>query len=399
MLWLTRNTQQLMPFIPFLLSARMTTIDLFFPVSHLHEATIASVINTLPTLCPNLREIHLIGLQRDPSITAAVSNLVLKTNRSTLRSFRVDSPLTDEAREMIYKHPDLYSLHTFVNGSAPLPTMVLPNLADMDIRYCHGHDWLQCFLGASLRKLTSITISPESDSILDNILEAFETVALTTSIPMTLSMFELYATCQWRPSYRSLFSFTQLRKLVIESSCDLGCSSTIDDDTAINLARAMPELWHLQLGDDPCGTPAGVTVKGLAALAYYCPNLSSLAIHFQVGSFTPLETPSLASIGGSTISPKVCALTTLQVAGIRVPAESALMVALTLLRISPYLEDIEYYNAEWGKVSDAMYDSRRLAQYSSEICLFAAPRSVTDDHIYTSTIRGNVRERYLIAKR
>ena len=43
-------------------------------------------------------------------ITVAVSELLLAVNRDTLRHFRVDSPLTEEAREVIHKLPNLCGL-------------------------------------------------------------------------------------------------------------------------------------------------------------------------------------------------------------------------------------------------------------------------------------------------
>jgi len=70
----------------------------------------------------------------------------------------------------------------------------------------------------------------------------------------------------------TLLSFMQMKTFDIHFSCDDGCSSKTDDDDIINLARAMPRLEILRLGDRPYRGifPDSVTVKGLVILAYHC---------------------------------------------------------------------------------------------------------------------------------
>lgn len=143
--------------------------------------------------------------------------------------------------------------------------MVFPNPIDIDIECHHDCNRLQGFCGASLGKLSSVTIISQSGP-LDDFLGAFETVSLTTSIlPTTLSTLTFEPPCPCKPSYCSLLPFTQPREISIEGSCGLRCSSTINDDTTANLARAMPKLKTLRSGNHPCETPGGVTVNGLAA--------------------------------------------------------------------------------------------------------------------------------------
>jgi hypothetical protein len=277
----------------------------------------------------------------------------------------VDSPLTEEAREVIYQLPRLSVLRAVIEGPTSLPTVALPNLTDLDVRYGYHLDWLQGFRGGTLERLTSVIFRCESEAIGD-FLGAFKSVAITTSIPATLSTFTFHTSRPWRPNYRSLLPFTQLKELVIECSCEDGCSSTIDDDIIIDLARAMPKLETLQLGNAPCQIPTGVTVEGLAALAYYCIHLSALRVHFQVASLDPPAVPGVASGGEFAIPREDCALMDFEVGEIHVPEESTLMVALTLLRIFPRVDNIEYFDEGWRKVADAMYLSRRLADHSSK---------------------------------
>ena len=310
-------------------------------------------------------------------ITAAVSGILLVSTWNTLRYLKVDSPLTQEAREVVFKHPNLCVLSVDIEGGTSLPPLELPNLTDLTIKYYHGHDWLQGFRGATLGKLASVTFNPGAQSIGD-FLEAFKVVALTTSIPATLSTFKFYTSRPWRPNYLSLLPFTQLSTIVIDISCKGGCSSTIDDDIITDVARAMPRLELLHLGD-PCQTPAGITVKGLAALAHHCLHLSSLCVHFQVASLDPPVIPGVAPGGGLTVPWEDCALTDLCVGDIPLPEESVAMVALTLLHIFPRIEYIRGSDYEWGKVGDLIYRSKQLADYSSKKSSHALPRSKFDD--------------------
>ena len=344
---------EFIPFIPLFLSPRTTTIIASIELGAPKEL-VASIITTLPTLCPNLQEITLHPLPRDPMITAAVSGMLLSSH-NTLRSIHVDSPLTKEARDVIYKLPELGGLWMIIEGSTPLPTVVLPNLTELDVEYDHESDWLQGFHGATLGKLASVTFRPGVESIYD-FLEAFERVALTTSTGTTLSKFRFYTWHSWRPNYHSLIQFTQLTELIIESPCGGVCSSTMDDDTIATLARAMPKLETLRLDDNPCRKiPIGVTAEGLAFLADHCPDLFVLRIHFQVASLsTPAAVGRMASNGGPSAPQRDCALKEFEVGLIPVPEESVAMVALTLARIFPRIAYLEYVDESWGKVMDMM---------------------------------------------
>ena len=377
-LTLVNVTDDLVPLIPLFLSPGVTSIDLTFKLSFPGEEA-ASAVTTLPTLCPNLQAISLQSLPRDPIIITAVSEMLLVTNRNILQQLDLCSPLTEEASEVICNLPTLRKLRVDIDGPGSLPTLVLPNLTEIAIEHDHDHSWLQGFRGATLGKLTSVAFHCRSRTI-SNFLEAFESVALTTSIPATLSKFMFYplTSCSWRPDYRSLLPFTQLKDLTIWFSCDYGCSSTIDDDIITDLARAMPKLEILHLGKSPCKAPTGVTTKGLAALAYYCPRLSNLCVHFQIAGLDPSGIPQVTSGGEPTIPREDCALY-LDVGDIYVPRRSTYIVALTLLHIFPRLRlDIRCIGRRWEEVAYAMKVSRRRASYSSKKHSFDTPRRSVD---------------------
>jgi len=363
------------PFIPSLLSARTTDIHIGFSSANFPEGMVVSMIASFPTLCPNLQGINFSSLPNDPMIAAAVSGMVLATNRNTLRSFNAGCLLTQTAHKVLCELPNLHGLSIVIRDNTSLPLLVLPSLVDLTVTYDDGSDWLQGFRGATLGKLASITIHSKSSSV-GNFLEAFESVMVTTSTPETLSTFSFDTSSPWQPNYRSLLSFTQLEELTIGFSCEHGSSSMIDDDTIIHMARAMPKLEILQLGGPPCRTPTGITAKGLAALSYYCPNLFTLRIHFQVDSLIPSSMSIITSDDQQADSN--CALTDLEVGEMPMVEGSALMVALTLLRIFSHLENIEYSDEGWEEVADAIRLSKRVADASSKKFSLTPPSSEAD---------------------
>lgn len=112
-------------------------------------------------------------------------------------------------------------------------------------------------------------------------------------------------------------------------------------------------LEYLALGDAPCDTPAGVTVKGLTSLAHYCPHLSEICIHFQVASLDP---PGIPDLNEHPIPRKGYTFQSLQLGCIRFPERSALVAALTLLYMFPCTEETDYYGESegWDNVINAL---------------------------------------------
>ena len=297
-------------------------------------------------------------------ITASVYGMLLASNRDILRRLMLDTPLTVEAYEVVLSLPNLRELSVVIVGDVSLPTVELPNLTKLTVKYYHDRHCLRLFRGATLGEVTSVTFYSESESI-GNFLEEFKRLALTISISATLSSFVFFTSRSWKPNYRSLLPFTHLNKIVIRFSCQGGCSSTVDDDIITDIARAMPRLETLQFGH-PCETPTGVTVKGLAALAHYCPHLSVLCIHFQLATLDPQAIPGITA-GGPPATPRGdCALTYLIVGGIPLPEESVLMVTLTLLLIFPSVYRFAYSDKRWERVVNAITRSKQLVHQSSK---------------------------------
>lgn len=371
-------TRELIPCIPLFLSPRTTTIYIAFAsLPNIPKVIIVSMISTFPTLCPNLQSIELQFLPRDPMITAALSGMLLTGNLDALRILKVDSPLAEEAHEAIHALTDLHELSVVIEKDPFLLPLVLPNLTRLTIEYDHGSAWLQMFRGATLGRLESVTFHPRSEEI-GPFLEAFEKVALATSAHSTLSQFCLKTPYPWDPNYSSLLPFTQLTHLIIEFSCDEGCSSTMDDDIITNLARTMPKLDTLQLGEPPCQEiRTGVTTKGFTALAHYCSDLSALRIHFQVASLcAPPVNYRMVFDAGSTAPRRGCALRSLDVGEVPVPEDSVLMVALNLSLIFPNINSIEYDGENWERVADAVYLSNAIIRCTSKEHHLSTPRTL-----------------------
>ena len=286
----------------------------------------------------------------------------------------MDSPLTEEASEVLYKLPNLRGLSVVIEKGTRLPPASLPNLTDLTIRCEDEDDWPRLFHGATLGKLEDINFYLESEQIGD-FLGAFERAAVSLSVQNTLSKFYVFAQSSWNSNYSSLLPFTQLAFLEVEIPCDGGCSSTVDDDIIISLSRAMPKLEILTLGSTPCGqSTGGVTTKGLLALAHHCPKLSSLCVHLRVASLCePPGIPGLVPGAGSAASRTDCALEELIVGKTPVPEGSAMMIALTLLRIFPWLSWIVFRDEGWEEVENAINRSRETVGYSGKQRPFTTP--------------------------
>jgi hypothetical protein len=356
---LKEATADLIPFIPLFLSHMTTNIEILFDTAP-PAVMVASMIINLPKLCPRLESISLNPLPRDSTITNAASEMFLACNLEVLRHFLVDTPLTEEASQIVFQLPNLLGLWAIFTEPTSLLKVSLPGLTELDIEYHHGHDWLKAFHGTTLSKLTEVTFNPKCNQI-GNLLESFESVALATSAAATISQFRVYTSCSWDPGYRSLLAFRQLKELVIEFSCHHGCSSRIDDDIVITLAQAMPKLETLQIGGAPCHVPSNVTIHGLIAFAHHCLDLSRLRIHFQTDSLiVALANEGTPSPPKSYLPREDCALAILEVGEIPIPHQYTLPAVLTLLHIFPQLRAIEYVNEDWAWVADTVGLSKKI---------------------------------------
>lgn len=355
-------SEAFIPFIPLFLSPGTIEITLKFAASA-PTVMVASAIARLSKLCPNIQSLQLDVLPRNRVITEAASELLLGCNQDTLQRFFVNSPLNEDAHGYLHKFPKLRRLWAFIQGPTWLPPAGLPDLETIYVRWDSGHDWLQGFRGATIGKLKTVTFCSTSESQLDGFLEEFQSVALTTSIQASLSGFSFRTSRSWAPNYSSLLGFKQLTALEVEFSCRDGCSSKVDDDIITSLARAMPKLEILRLGEAPCSALTGVTLKGLVALASHCIQLSELRVHLEakeLAKATASTEPPCLSENAPTVLRASCALTNLQVGETPIEPQIVSAVALTLLQIFPRIHNVEYVDPRWESVKETIKLFKRI---------------------------------------
>ena len=153
------------PFIPLFLSRETTQVGITFAQGS-PALMVASTIVRLPVICPGLERVTLHPLPGDAVISEAVSETLLTCNRDSLQWFRVVSPLTEEARKVMFQLPRLSTLWVVIQGQALLPKVVLPNLRSICLGYDNHLDWLQGFRGGVLDKLENIhfPLGPEQSA-------------------------------------------------------------------------------------------------------------------------------------------------------------------------------------------------------------------------------------------
>ena len=365
-------TEAFIPFIPLFLTHKIAHVHVAFAVNS--PVVVASTIARLWTWCPNIQRITLNQLPESPVVTEALSEMVLACNRDTLLSFLVNSPLTVEAREVLYNLPKLRHLWAVLQGPTPPPQIALSNLATIRLQFDDGSSWPPLFHGANLRGLESVKFVPSQSAQINGFLEEFKKVA--GSFQNTLSEFYFRTSQSWNPSYASLLEFRKLKILEIEFSCHNRCSSQVGDDVVLSIAEAMPRLEILRLGQATCSNPTGATVKSLAALAHYCPQLSKLRIHLRLGESARTEqTPSPKR--AVAIPQADCALTELEVGEASVPSGTSgkLAVALTLAQLFPQLNNIHYVNPQWKFVQETVTLSKVMGNRIHDISKIRFPHS------------------------
>ena len=89
--------------------------------------------------------------------TAAVSGMLLVTNRNALQEHHVDSLLTEKASGVLHELSNLRDPGVVIEKGTRLPSASLPNLTELTIRCDNEDEWPQLFHGATFGNLRSIT--------------------------------------------------------------------------------------------------------------------------------------------------------------------------------------------------------------------------------------------------
>jgi len=126
-------TETLIPFIPLFPSPQTTEIAIDFTEDSV--VAVASLISEFPILYPDQAFITLDGLPRDSVIIDVVSEMLHACNRDSLEVFHMDTPLTEEAREVLYQLPRLTELWVVIEGATSLSVVTLPNLITIEVEF------------------------------------------------------------------------------------------------------------------------------------------------------------------------------------------------------------------------------------------------------------------------
>ena len=96
--------------------------------------------------------------------------------------------------------------------------------------------------------------------------------------------FAVFESCDLTPPVLvPLLKFGSLTRLSVTSPCDpIQCKSRLTNGALAQLAKALPQLVELFLGDVLCGSPPPeITLAGLLPFSIHCINLEILQAHFS----------------------------------------------------------------------------------------------------------------------
>jgi hypothetical protein len=242
--------------------------------------------------------------------------------------------------------------HCLGLGSPPPPLeVVFPSLKHLAICYREAGSWLHVLRNILTPTLQELHVgflgSPPTylqtlgSSLLDARIDRTLTILECSSenvIPLTES------------GIRPLLSFGRLTTLKLTNSCTKErCGVQLNDSIISELARGLPQLTSLVLGDIPCRSPTpGVTVASLVALSTNCVDLDFLRLHFN--------TNDIVSRGTTYANPQMhkfaCKLRTLSVGSQPLPSEpnDILLATFTILYIFPHVETIAHKGGGWKQV-------------------------------------------------
>jgi hypothetical protein len=228
---------------------------------------------------------------------------------------------------------------------------VFPSLKHLAICYREAGSWLHVLRNILTPTLQELHVgflgSPPTylqtlgSSLLDARIDRTLTILECSSenvIPLTES------------GIRPLLSFGRLTTLKLTNSCTKErCGVQLNDSIISELARGLPQLTSLVLGDIPCRSPTpGVTVASLVALSTNCVDLDFLRLHFN--------TNDIVSRGTTYANPQMhkfaCKLRTLSVGSQPLPSEpnDILLATFTILYIFPHVETIAHKGGGWKQV-------------------------------------------------
>jgi len=321
-------------------------------LTSLYVRVIPNIPNVVPILASlrveTLEEVRFLDSSGDRAVQDAISNLVLRTT-ATLRSIEVPSDLSDAAIHHVTRLPNLSDASLgFVNLDrlTATPESSFPPLRTLETRVNSKGGW-KCLL-QDTTNLESIVLHSPTTLDPEDVVEAFGFL-INKGFHRTMRRLSFAALEPYdiTPAVLTpLLAFGYLTNLSVSPPCHpTRCGSLLTNDALAQLARALPQLVELVLGNVPCGSPAtGVTLSGLTPLSVHCVNLKTLQVHFSALD-VDTDIPDCALLGPSDLtplSPNHCQLTQIVVGQLPISTQgqSLLVVTSFLHQTFPMLSNI-----------------------------------------------------------
>ena len=342
------SSWELMPFLRLFLSPGLVNVRILFPDGDPHPYRLAVV-----PLIPTKRLVHLTCSQMSPgndtSLLEALRNLLDEAS-GTLRSVSWRREIPTTIFDRLLRLSNLRYLDV-EPPRAPIspPEVVFPSLEQLVIRTGEVSSWLNIFEKIPNPALQDLIIHFMEDSPPDY-LQVLGYSLKAANKEQSLTRFQ----CSWEDAItitevelHPLLSFERLTTLVLRS-CSQECTVQLDDPFVCRLAKALPRLETLRLGDAPPNAVTNVTVESLVALSTNCVDLDFLRIHFDATAI-----PSRSTYENSQMRKSSCKLRTLSVGSQPPPSgdDDILQFAFAIAHIFPHVEDIWGCEEGWRKVN------------------------------------------------
>ncbi|KAJ7744107.1 hypothetical protein B0H16DRAFT_1727382 [Mycena metata] len=278
------------PYVHLFLGPRLETISL----GRLSEESHLSFLPTLPTQCPRLAEVTVLGTRELEIHYKEISTMICSL--AHLVRVSVDG-LNQTAFEYLSQLPTL-SLTIrlgphFIPAHPASDTAVFTALQEIILRDT-PHTFLLAFFATTpatpFRRIVVTTSSPPARVDIIRLYAhiaassdplALRRLTLNSSPSASAAAFPLAPlsdTVIPPDALRPLFCFTNLIKISLSPPAGFD----LDDTTVAYLARSWPNVQHLNLsGGAYHRAPSRLTLRGLCALARNCPALRTLTLPFN----------------------------------------------------------------------------------------------------------------------
>lgn len=376
--WLFVPSARLQSCVPLLVSPHLAHVRLHFG-NNAPERCLP-VIKTLIEAAGSLESVEITPEFDRPEMQDAVSKLLISCNPNLLRRFCIASPISEEAFLHAAQLPELqeFSIRGGTPGLAdPLPLTIFPSLRTILVSVGGLPTWLEVFRYIQSKRLTDLSVDFELGD--DGHLLAISTHLQYSGIHRTLTGLRLCPGEGWiinRVTIAPLLVLGELTSLAIFTDCGSEqCIFLLSDKDIERLVKAMPKLEILSLGI-PCPEQVhdNLTVKSLLAIARYSKALKALEMHINcesiVTSTDEREFPGLfdfeTEVPSEVISSDYdgCPLRSAVFGSCPIPMdeEGGVILALTLLRLFPRLNEVRWHPFEdispWVSVTAVIADHK-----------------------------------------